>query len=58
MEKSYKMSKYPNKIHILLKQLNKKRDSNKISVGVVGFAVGGWFVIKLKGVCMFVAEKK
>ena len=32
-------------------------DANKLSVGVVEFAVRGWFVIKLRGFVVFVVEK-
>jgi hypothetical protein len=37
--------------------LNQNRDADKLSVGVDGFVVEGWFVIKLWGFVMFVAEK-
>ena len=37
--------------------MNQNRDADKLSVEVTGFVVGGWFMIKLGGVVVFVTEK-
>ena len=31
--------------------MNQNRNANKLSVGMTGLIVGGWFAIKLEGVC-------
>ena len=33
--------------------MNRNKDADKLSVGVAGFVVEGWFVIKLEGVLFF-----
>jgi hypothetical protein len=37
--------------------LDHNKDGGKLSIEVTKYVVGGWFVIKLGGVVLFVAEK-